>query len=117
MRKIGNTTTGSIIVEMTAQEYEALVQFQGASAAISPDRSAEHGASATMSNADKVTYVEERLRKLSPKKRDAVVRSIKAMFQFTGGIDQQDIERILKALEKRKFFSIDSNGKVSYPKN
>ena len=67
MRKIGNTTTGSIIVEMTAQQYEDLAQLQGAKPRdFRPIRSAEHGASATMSNADKVTYVEEIAQKAKP---------------------------------------------------
>lgn len=76
MRKIGNTTTGSIIVEMTAQQYEDLAQLQGASTAISPHRTAGPAASASMSHADRVTCVAESLRKLSPKQRDAVVHSI-----------------------------------------
>jgi len=37
MRKVGKTTTGSIIVEMTEQEYEDLAQLQAVSAETSTD--------------------------------------------------------------------------------
>ena len=116
MKKIGNTTTGSVIVEMTSQEYEALEKLQGAITAVPPGRPEEHAGAATLSQTEKVAYISERLRKLSPKKRDAVVRSIEAMFQFNGRIEKQEVEKIVKALERNKFFSISSDGKVTYPK-
>jgi hypothetical protein len=116
MKKIGNTTTGNVIVEMTSQEYEALARLQGASTPVPPGKPEEQAGAATMSHTEKVVYIAERLRKLSPKKRDAVVRSIEAMFQFNGGIDKQEVDKIVKALENKKFFSISSDGKVTYPK-
>jgi len=116
MKKIGSTTNGSVIVEMTSQEYEALAQLQGASFAVPPEKPREQAGPATMSQTERVGYVGERLGKLSPKKRDAVVRSIEAMFQFNGGIEKPEVERIVKALEGKRFFSISPDGKVTYPR-
>jgi hypothetical protein len=116
MKRIGNTTTGSVIVEMTSQEFEALAQLQGAGTAVPPGKPGGLPGAATMSHTEKVAYIAERLRKLSPKKRDAVVRSIEAMFQFNGGIEKKEVEKVVKALEQKKFLSISSDGKVTYPK-
>ena len=115
MKKSETRRTGSVIVEMTSQGYEALAKLQGAITAVPPDKPEEHAGAATLSRDKKVAYISERLKKLSPKKRDAVVRSIEAMFQFNGGIEKQEVETIVKTLEKKKFFSISSDGKVTYP--
>ena len=53
MKKIGNTTTGSVIVEMTSQEYEALAKLQGAITAVPPGRPEEHAGAATLSQTEK----------------------------------------------------------------
>lgn len=116
MKKTGSTTAGSVIVEMTLQEFEALVQFQGASSPVPPGKSREQTGITAMSHSERVSYVGERLAKLSPKKRDAVIRSVEAMFQFTGGIEKAEIETIVKSLEVKKFFSISSDGKIQYPR-
>jgi hypothetical protein len=60
--------------------------------------------------------VAERLRKLSPKKKTGVIRSVEAMFQFTGGIESAEVDRLLLTLQKTKVISITRDGKVSYPK-
>lgn len=115
MKKIGNTITGSVIVEMTLQEFEALAQLQGASTMPPPRKPGDPTGAATMTHTEKVAYIAERLKKLSPKKWDSVVRSIEAMFQFNGGIEKKEVDRVIKALETTKFFSISPDGKVTYP--
>ena len=108
MKKIGTTSSGTVIVEMTAAQFDALSQLQGASkapAVVGPT-----------SLAEKVDFVRERIAKLSPKKKDGVVRSIAAMFQFTGGVSEKDIEAIIGHLLKEKVFAIDESGRVTYKK-
>lgn len=62
-----------------------------------------------------VSYVIERLLKLKPAKKGALVNSIKSMFQFQGGICDSDIEKVITELQKRKILKIEQN-KVSYLK-
>lgn len=54
------------------------------------------------------------MKKLSPKKREGVVRSIEAMFQFSGGIEPAEVEKIIATLQKQTFFSMAPEGRVSY---
>ena len=110
MKKIGTTSTGNFIIEMTKAEYAGL---QSRSATTSPLSQKEIG-SDQMSHTEKANYVAERLKKLSPKKRDGVIRSIEAMFQFSGGIVSTEVERIIATLQSRKFFAISPEGKVTY---
>ena len=114
MEKIGDTLAGSVLVEMTIDEYEALQRLQGLYQNPPDEPTASSGTATSMTHADRVTYVADRLKKLQPKKRDGVIRSIEAMFQFTGGISSTDVDNVVKALVKQNFFSIDDNGKVAY---
>lgn len=116
MKKIGTTAAGSVIVEMTAQEYYALQQLQGAGSAVSSKGSADQEVAPRMNHPERSSYVAERLRKLSPKKKEGVIRSIEAMFQFSGGIDSAEVEKLLSTLQKQKFFAISQDGKVTYIK-
>lgn len=59
-------------------------------------------------------YVYERLLKLKPSKKPALLNSIGAMFQFQGGISDSDRERIVANLQKHGHISIDQNGRVSF---
>ncbi|QUE52267.1 hypothetical protein KBB96_05085 [Luteolibacter ambystomatis] len=107
MKKIGTTTTGNFIIEVTKEEYDALLQTND-----QPD--ASQAKAKGMSHSELVTYAADRLRKLAPKRRDGVIRSIEAMFQFNGGITAAEIEKLVASLQKRKFFAITADGKVSY---
>ena len=118
MKKIGTTLSGTVIVEMTAVQYDALAQIHAPAPPPStppvtakPEVVAEV---AQMSPTDRVAFVRERISKLRPKKKEGVVRSITAMFQFTGGIDDREIQRVIAALQKSKFFAIDGEGRVTY---
>lgn len=111
MRKIGTTSTGVVIVEMATDEYEALQKLQGGAA---QDQLGAEPISQKMSHADAVDYVAQRLVKLSPKKKDGAIRSIEAMFQFSGGISQGEIEKILRSLQQKKILSVTDDGKIIY---
>ena len=123
MNRIGTTTTGNVIVEMTPLEFEALEQIKGTSPATTVKApaapiSAPEGqpGAAQMSHPELVEYVAVRLQKLKAKKKDAVVRSVEAMFQFTGGIGMPTVEKVLATLQHQGIVVISSDGKVSYPK-
>ena len=60
-----------------------------------------------------ITYVKERIIKLKPTKMKSLSNSISAMFQFQGGISEQDQQKIIKELQKQKFIKVNNN-KVSY---
>lgn len=62
-----------------------------------------------------VGFVAERLRKLNPSKKEAVLNSIGAMFQFRGGISDEDRERMFAALVKAREIVVTETGKVTYP--
>lgn len=56
----------------------------------------------------------ERLLKSKPGKKTTLQNFIAAMFQFRGGISENEIETIIKDLQRMKYIQIDSNNKVSY---
>ncbi|CDH43255.1 hypothetical protein [Candidatus Contendibacter odensensis] len=61
-----------------------------------------------------IEYVAERLMKSKPAKKAALLNFIGAMFQFQGGISDEDKETIVSELQKKKWLNIDSNDRVSY---
>ena len=113
MKLIGKTEAGSVIVEMTDQEFEALRYSHHTAGNVRKNAKQPSGAN-QMSPAEKVDFVTKRLRKLGPRKFEAVVHSIESMFQFTGGIDRSEIDGIISKLKKQKVFSIDAKGNVTY---
>lgn len=68
-----------------------------------------------MLDPDLVQYVADRLRKLKPSKKEALFNSIGAMFQFQGGISDDDKERMFSELQKRRHIIVGDNGRVQYP--
>ena len=62
-----------------------------------------------------VQYVADRLRKLKPSKKEALLNSIAAMFQFQGGVSDGDKERIFSELQKRGHIVVAKNGRIQYP--
>ena len=67
------------------------------------------------SSEDVIEYVAARLRKLRPGKKDGVLNSIGAMFQFQGGVSDSDKEALFAQLQRTHRLKIDGNGRVSYP--
>jgi hypothetical protein len=79
-----------------------------------PDpRSSRGGSDAP--DAELVLYVAERLNKLKPSKKPAVLNSIGAMFQFRGGISEAEKEGFFAALLKKRLITINESGRVEYP--
>jgi hypothetical protein len=64
-----------------------------------------------------IQYVMDRIAKLRPSKKASLINSIKAMYQFQGGVSDEDQEKIIVDLQKRKFLKIESNNKVIYLDN
>ena len=69
-----------------------------------------------MTMAEKVAYIRDRIVKLNPKKKEGLIRSISTMFQFNGGIEEQEIHKIIGSLQKEKVLAIDGNERVTYKK-
>ena len=61
-----------------------------------------------------IEYVAERIIKLRPGRKSGVLNAIGAMFQFQGGVSDQDKETIIKELIRRKVLAIDANSRVTY---
>ena len=141
MKKIGITSSGTVIVEMSVAQFDALMQIhtpqQAPSAqpptpqpppapktqTVAPAAKKESPAAVTaavkdsassMTPAQLVEYVAKRIGKLKPKKRDALIHSIETMFRMTGGIDAPAIERVIAGMQKSKFITVDAAGKVAY---
>lgn len=104
MRKIGSTSSGSVIVEMTEAEFVRLEK--AAVVAAKPAKPMAHN--------ERVDYVRDRLKKLNPKDKEAAINSIKAMFQFHGGITPEESERVIASLQKEKFIAIDEKSKLRF---
>lgn len=62
---------------------------------------------------DTISYVYERLLKLRPVKAKSLTNSIKAMFQFQGGISEAEVSDIVSELQHRKLVKL-TNNKVEY---
>lgn len=60
-------------------------------------------------------YAAERIKKLRPGKREGLLNAISAMFQFQGGISEQDREKVVAELQKQRHIAIDGANRVTYP--
>ena len=121
MKKIGVTSSGTVTVEMSAAQFDALMQIhtpQQTPAAqpqpAAPAQAAAKDSVASMTHAQLIDYVAKRIGKLKPKRKDAQVHSIETMFRLTGCIDAPNIERVIAGLQKSTFITIDAAGKVAY---
>ena len=65
---------------------------------------------------ERIQYVAERIMKLRPKKRSSLLKAIGAMYQFQGGISEDEKEKIILELQRQRYITIDQNNVVSYPK-
>lgn len=69
----------------------------------------------THSDPELVQYVADRLRKLKPSKKEALLNSIGAMFQFQGGISDGDKERLFSELLMKRHITVSENNRIHYP--
>lgn len=60
------------------------------------------------------SYVAERIKKLRPARKESLLNSINAMFQFQGGISEQDRDKVVAELQKKRHITIDATNRVSY---
>ena len=67
------------------------------------------------SDPELIQYVAERLKKLKPSKKEALLNSIGAMFQFQGGISAGDKEKMFSELLRNRHITITENDRVQYP--
>ena len=67
------------------------------------------------SDPELIQYVADRLKKLKPSKKETLLNSIGAMFQFQGGISDSDKEQLFSELLKMRHITIAENNRVHYP--
>ena len=65
-------------------------------------------------NISSIQYVIDRIAKLRPAKKKALLNSIRAMYQFQGAISDEDQEAIVLKLEKAGFLKVQSDNRVVY---
>lgn len=118
MKKVGKTVSGSILVEMSVSQYDALVQVLGPAqtgesppepAPVSPVRKTH-----AMAVKRKLQSVRSCIVKLKPKNSEEVFRVIKSVYSQSGGISDTEVNQILTVLEKEKFLGFDEDGTVNY---
>jgi len=68
------------------------------------------------SDPELVQYVADKLKKLRPSRKQSLLNSIGAMFQFQGGISDKDKEKLLSQLLEKRHFTITEDNHVHYPK-
>lgn len=73
-------------------------------------QSRQKNGSATKLDPSSVQFVAERLQKLKPSKKETLLNSIAAMFQFQGGISDSDKEKMFAELQKRGYIVLDGKG-------
>lgn len=79
------------------------------------DHAPEQRQTSDSSASDLVQYVAERVMKLRPARVNSLLNTIGAMFQFQGGISDDDKNIIISELQKQSRIIIDQSGRVSYP--
>lgn len=70
--------------------------------------------SSTAKFAAEFPNIVERIRKSKPGKRKSLSSFIKDMFNFRGGITDEDIDGVVSQLQKQKVIAIDDAGRVTY---
>ena len=113
MKKIGATNSGTLIVEMSADEFHALPQLQSPTNPAA--KNLQHQTPKT-ANPENLAFVKKRILKSKPKKKAGLTRFIAAMFQFKGGISDQETQTIIKNLQNEKILAIDENKQITYQK-
>ena len=112
MHKVGTTSSGMVIVEMTKEQFDALSKITAPSKPPHPHQGSSE--SASMPFAEKVDFVKPRIVKLGPKKPDSLKKGIKSMFNFTGGISDKEVDKIVAKLERDEVIFISTTNKVTY---
>lgn len=67
------------------------------------------------SDPELIQYVADRLKKLRPSKKETLLNSIGAMFQFQGGISDSDKEKLFSELLKKRHITMTEGNRIHYP--
>ncbi len=70
--------------------------------------------SSTAKFAAEFPNIVERVKKSKPAKKKSLSSFIKDMFNFRGGITDDDIDGVVSQLQKQKVIAIDDVGRVTY---
>jgi len=70
--------------------------------------------SSTAKFAAEFPNIVERIKKSMPAKRKSLSSFIKNMFNFKGGITDEEIDDVINQLQKQKIIVIDDVGRVTY---
>lgn len=70
--------------------------------------------SSTAKFAAEFPNIVERVKKSKPTKKKSLSSFIKDMFNFRGGITDDDIDGVVSQLQKQKVIAIDDVGRVTY---
>ena len=70
--------------------------------------------SSTAKFAAEFPNIVERIKKSKPAKKKSLSSFIKDMFNFRGGITDEDIAGVVNQLQKQKVIAIDDAGRVTY---
>ena len=112
MKRIGTTSAGTVIVEMSPGDYARLAKDDTTTTRVPADGITY---APTLTPAEIAAYAKSRILKLKPKKRDGLVHSIAAMFQFNGGIADGVMDKVIAQLEHMRVLTLSADGKVRYP--
>ncbi len=105
MNKIGKTQAGSLLVEVTEEEFEKLRSDSRATAnAFMVMR---------MTVKDCVDYCAGKFAKIHPNKKSGIISTIKATFNFKADITDAQAEQIYKGLLNKKLFK-ESEGRIEW---
>lgn len=116
MRKVGATASGSVIIEMSPIQYEALQR------AMEEDplprkksfRVPDNPSATPSVDRQKLEFVRNCALKLKLSTVEALVRSIKTAGSATKGLDEQEIRQLIRVLEEEGLFSIGEKGRLTY---
>ena len=118
MKKIGVTSSGSVMVEMTHAQFDALTKVL---APVAPSIEPDQEESALVSQPVPAMAVRKRLdsvrkclRKIRPSGRNELFRTVRLVCQPTGGVNNIQIEHMLQILEKEDFLKVEDD-RIRYP--
>lgn len=102
-------------IEKLAKELPYREKFRLAQAMIQMARKEEEETNVVKNQAaGTLDDIKSRILKSKPVKKAALENFVKAMYNFKGGVSDEDLAKIIKQLEKEKFISIDLNNRVTY---
>jgi hypothetical protein len=113
MHKIGATKSGTVLIEMTTAQYDALRQFSRPGAKQEPAARQEVPPIALKR---KLEFVRGCLEKLKPDTLEELLKSVKSVFRSFGGIPDSEAGQIVTVLRREGFLDLEDDGSVRYLK-